>query len=90
MPGIDESRPFRPVNIALLTVSDTRTAADDRSDGANLHGITGAGSRAVGFDVVDVGGRHASRLERQAQHPLLPVAGGSAQRATGRAVVVGT
>ena len=32
MPGrIDESRPFLPVNIALLTVSDTRTAADDRS-----------------------------------------------------------
>jgi molybdopterin adenylyltransferase len=32
MPGrIDESRPFLPVNIALLTISDTRTAADDRS-----------------------------------------------------------
>src|SRR5579859_5443411 len=31
MPRLDESRPFLPVNIALLTVSDTRTAADDRS-----------------------------------------------------------
>ena len=31
MPGIDESRPFIPVRIAILTVSDTRTAADDRS-----------------------------------------------------------
>ncbi len=32
MPGrLDETRPFLPVNIALLTVSDTRTAADDRS-----------------------------------------------------------
>ena len=32
MPGrLDETRPFMPVNIALLTVSDTRTAADDRS-----------------------------------------------------------
>ena len=31
MPGIDESRPFVPVHIAVLTVSDTRTAADDRS-----------------------------------------------------------
>ena len=31
MPKIDESRPFLPVNIAVLTVSDTRTAADDRS-----------------------------------------------------------
>jgi len=28
---IDESRQFVPVSIAVLTVSDTRTAADDRS-----------------------------------------------------------
>ncbi len=31
MTGIDESRPFLPVNIAVMTVSDTRIAADDRS-----------------------------------------------------------
>jgi len=31
MPKIDESRPFLSVNIAVLTVSDTRTRADDRS-----------------------------------------------------------
>ncbi|MFW6050946.1 MAG: molybdenum cofactor biosynthesis protein B [Myxococcota bacterium] len=31
MPGIDESRPFVPVHIAILTVSDTRTEDDDRS-----------------------------------------------------------
>jgi molybdenum cofactor biosynthesis protein B len=31
MPRIDESRPFLAVNIAVLTVSDTRTAADDKS-----------------------------------------------------------
>lgn len=31
MTGIDESRPFLPVNIAVMTVSDTRNAADDRS-----------------------------------------------------------
>jgi molybdenum cofactor biosynthesis protein B len=31
MPGLDDKRPFLPVNIAVLTVSDTRTAADDRS-----------------------------------------------------------
>ena len=28
---IDESRPFIPVRIAVLTVSDTRTTADDHS-----------------------------------------------------------
>jgi molybdenum cofactor biosynthesis protein B len=31
VPRLDESRPFLPVNIALLTVSDTRGEADDRS-----------------------------------------------------------
>ena len=31
MARIDESRPFLPVNIAVLTVSDTRTEADDKS-----------------------------------------------------------
>jgi molybdenum cofactor biosynthesis protein B len=30
-PMIDESREFFPVNIAIMTVSDTRTVADDRS-----------------------------------------------------------
>ena len=31
MPRLDDSRPFLPVHVAILTVSDTRTAADDRS-----------------------------------------------------------
>lgn len=31
MSRIDEQRPFLAVNIAILTVSDTRSAADDRS-----------------------------------------------------------
>ncbi len=31
MSGIDESREFIPVRIAILTVSDTRSLADDRS-----------------------------------------------------------
>ncbi len=31
MPRLDDSRPFLPVNIAVLTVSDTRTTADDKS-----------------------------------------------------------
>ncbi len=31
MPKIDESRPFIPVNIAVMTVSDTRTFEDDKS-----------------------------------------------------------
>ena len=31
MNRIDESKPFKPVNIAVLTVSDTRTLATDKS-----------------------------------------------------------
>ncbi|MGH7053288.1 MAG: molybdenum cofactor biosynthesis protein B, partial [Stellaceae bacterium] len=42
MPGrIDETRPFLPVNIALLTVSDTRSEAEDRS-GRTLAELAGA------------------------------------------------
>ena len=29
--SIDETRPFQPINIAILTVSDTRGASDDKS-----------------------------------------------------------
>lgn len=35
MPGVDESLPFAPLRITVLTVSDTRTEQDDRS-GATL------------------------------------------------------
>lgn len=31
MAGIDETRPFHAINIAVLTVSDTRTEKDDKS-----------------------------------------------------------
>src|SRR5271155_2531011 len=47
MPGrLDETRPFLPVNIALLTVSDTRTAADDRS-GDTLAALAGAAGHRI-------------------------------------------
>lgn len=40
---IDESRPFLPVRFAVLTVSDTRSAAEDRSGDTLAERITGAG-----------------------------------------------
>ena len=43
MSGIDDSRAFIPVRIAVLTVSDTRTAADDRSGDTLVERLTGAG-----------------------------------------------
>jgi molybdenum cofactor biosynthesis protein B len=47
MARIDESRPFVPVNVAVLTVSDTRTAADDTSGDALAERIIKAGHRLV-------------------------------------------
>jgi molybdopterin adenylyltransferase len=45
MARIDETRPFLPVNIAVLTVSDSRTAADDTSGDALAERIVKAGHR---------------------------------------------
>ena len=43
MPRIDESIPFRPVRIAVLTVSDTRDAASDRSGDTLAERLEAAG-----------------------------------------------
>jgi molybdenum cofactor biosynthesis protein B len=40
---LDESIAFRPVRIAVLTVSDTRTVADDRSGDTLVERLTAAG-----------------------------------------------
>ena len=45
MPRLDETRPFLPVNIALLTVSDTRDAAQDRSGNTLADLAASAGHR---------------------------------------------
>jgi molybdenum cofactor biosynthesis protein B len=48
MPGrLDETRPFLAVNIALLTVSDTRTAADDRSGNTLAELVAAAGHKVA-------------------------------------------
>ncbi|MDA7948469.1 MAG: molybdenum cofactor biosynthesis protein B [Hyphomicrobiaceae bacterium] len=43
MSRIDESRPFIPVNIAVLTVSDTRTPKEDKSGSSLERMLTEAG-----------------------------------------------
>ena len=52
MPGIDETRTFLPVNIAVLTVSDTRNLADDKSGQTLVDRITGAGHRVAARAIV--------------------------------------
>ena len=43
MSRIDDTRDFLPVRIAVLTVSDTRTPADDKSGDTLVERLTGAG-----------------------------------------------
>jgi len=45
MSRIDDTRPFLPVRIAVLTVSDTRSAADDRSGDTLVERLTEAGHK---------------------------------------------
>ena len=49
---IDESLPFLPVNIAVLTVSDTRDMASDRSGQTLQERIEGAGHRCAAREIV--------------------------------------
>ena len=52
MARIDENRPFIPVNIAVLTFSDTRTLEDDTSGALLVDRIEKAGHRVVSRDIL--------------------------------------
>jgi molybdenum cofactor biosynthesis protein B len=52
MPRIDETRPFLAVNIAVLTVSDTRQIADDKSGQTLVDRISAAGHRVAARAIV--------------------------------------
>ena len=49
---IDETRPFVPVRIAVLTVSDTRTLEDDKSGNVLVERLQAAGHRLADRDIV--------------------------------------
>ena len=75
MPGrIDETRPFVPLRIAVLTVSDTRTTADDRSGDTLSERIVAAGHQLVDRDIVrDDRAAIADRLRRWIADPGVEV-----------------
>ncbi|TWG63095.1 MULTISPECIES: molybdenum cofactor biosynthesis protein B [unclassified Aminobacter] len=52
MARIDESRPFIPVGIAVLTVSDTRSLEEDKSGATLAARIEEAGHKLVARDIV--------------------------------------
>jgi len=71
---LDDARPFLPVNIAVLTVSDTRTRADDRSGDTLAARITEAGhvvtAREISRDTV---GEILAHLHRWIDDPEIDV-----------------
>ena len=52
MPGIDDKRQFVPLKIAVLTVSDTRSLADDKSGATLAERIEKAGHAVAGRAIV--------------------------------------
>lgn len=52
MPGIDESRTFHPLRIAVLTVSDTRTDETDTSGGLLAERLKAAGHELAAKAIV--------------------------------------
>ena len=67
---LDEKRPFLPVNIAVLTVSDTRTEADDRSGDTLVDRLTSAGHTLAARAIVkDDAGVIVSQFEQWIADP---------------------
>lgn len=52
MSRIDESLDFLPINIAVLTVSDTRTASDDKSGDVLARRIEDAGHKLAARNII--------------------------------------
>jgi molybdenum cofactor biosynthesis protein B len=48
----DQTRPFIPLNIAVLTISDTRVLADDKSGATLADRLTAAGHKLAARDIV--------------------------------------
>jgi molybdenum cofactor biosynthesis protein B len=74
MPGIDESRQFIALTIAVLTVSDTRALADDKSGATLSERIAKAGhlvgERAIVTDDVE---QIRTRIRQWIADPLIDV-----------------
>ena len=90
MSRIDEARPFLPMRIAVLTVSDTREAGDDRSGDLLVERIEAAGHVLADRRIVrDERAEIAAVLKAWAESPEVDVAlstGGTGL--TGRDVTV--
>jgi len=71
---IDNSIAFRPVRIAVLTVSDTRTLADDRSGDRLVERLTAAGHVLAAREIIkDDADAIVTQLERWIDDPQVEV-----------------
>ena len=52
MSSIDESKKFVPLNIAVLTISDTRSLSDDKSGTTLADRLTAAGHKLAAREIV--------------------------------------
>lgn len=74
MTGIDESLPFTPLHLAIVTVSDTRTELDDASGRILFERATEAGHAVVARAIVrDDRAAIASRLRELIDDPRVDV-----------------
>ncbi|MBM4373657.1 MAG: molybdenum cofactor biosynthesis protein B [Deltaproteobacteria bacterium] len=74
MPGIDDSRAFVPVNLAVVTVSDTRTPETDTSGSTLVERATSAGHVVVEHAIVpDDEERLVATLEAYVSNPKIDV-----------------
>ncbi|MEM1067201.1 MAG: molybdenum cofactor biosynthesis protein B [Pseudomonadota bacterium] len=74
MSRIDGTRPFHPVRIAVLTVSDTRTMADDRSGNTLVERIEAAGHTVAARTILpDERAEIASQLRIWCADPAIDV-----------------
>ena len=74
MPGLDESKQFVPLKIAVLTVSDTRSLKDDKSGALLVQRIVAAGhyvaERSIVTDDIEA---IRSRVKAWADDPVIDV-----------------
>ena len=74
MPGIDSSRQFVPLKIAVLTISDTRALEDDKSGATLVESIEKAGhALSVRAMVPDETDKIRAQVERWIADPAIDV-----------------
>src|SRR5258706_12252609 len=74
MPGIDNSRQFIPLKIAVLTISDTRALEDDKSGATLVERIEKAGHSITGRAIVtDDVGKIRAQVQQWMADPAIDV-----------------